>query len=140
MTPGDTPEQSSPERTRFDGWRIALVAAFVLAIAGNDTDGAGLPRLIGVVVGDVPSAHADAAHFELGHSLLTGLLPALLLPFVGWATDRWGSRRMVVSGLILLGAGLMLYLASNTFVVRTWPSQCSPLAGPWERAFQWPLR
>ena len=94
-----------------------MLGAFVLAIAGNGPDGAGLPRLIAVVVGDLPSAHADTAHFELVHSLLTGLFPALLLPFVGWATDRWGSRRMVVSGLILLAAGLMLYLASNTFVV-----------------------
>jgi MFS family permease len=117
MTPGNAPEKSSPPRTRFDGWRVALVGAFVLAIAGNGPDGAGLPRLIAVVVGDLPSAHADTAHFELVHSLLTGLFPALLLPFVGWATDRWRSRRMVVSGLILLAAGLMLYLTSNTFVV-----------------------
>ena len=118
MTPGDTPEQSSPERTRFDGWRIALVACFRprhrwqrsrrrrIAAADRQLSWA-----------TCPPPYADTAHFELVHSLLTGLFPALLLPFVGWATDWWGSRRMVVSGLILLAAGLMLYLTSNTFVV-----------------------
>ena len=110
-------EQTAPVRTRFFGWRVALVGAFVLAIAGNGGDGQGLPRLVGACVGDLPSTFADVAHFGLGYSLLTGLFPALLLPFVGRATDRWGSRRMVVYALILLAAGLLLYLVANAFVV-----------------------
>ena len=93
------------------------LGAFILAIAGNGADGAGLPRLVGAFVGDLPSTYADVAHFGLGYSLLTGLFPALLLPFVGRATDRWGSRRMVVYGLILLSAGVLLYLAAHSFVV-----------------------
>ena len=93
-------------RRRFYGWRVVLVGALIVAIASNPVGAVGLPRMAEIALGDLWTVRGHVALFAFAHLVLTGALPALLLPFVGWGVDRWGSRRMVLYGLITLGAGL----------------------------------
>ena len=104
-------------RRRFDGWRVVLVGALILAIASNHVGAVGLPPIAEIVLGDLWTVRGHVVLFAFAHAVLTGALPALLLPFVGWGVDRWGSRRMVLYGLITLGAGLLLYLGAQVTAV-----------------------
>ena len=45
----------------------------------------------------------------LAYGLLIGLLPAPLMPLAGWAVDRWGARRLILWGMVVLGVGAILY-------------------------------
>ena len=104
-------------RRRFDGWRVVLVGALIVAIASNPVGAVDLPRMAEIALGDLWTVHGHVALFAFAHFVLTGALPALLLPFVGWGVDRWGSRRMVLYGLMTLGAGLVLYLGAQVTAV-----------------------
>ena len=102
---------------RFDGWRVVLVGALIVAIASNHVGLVGLPPIAEIALGDLWTVRGHVALFAFAHAVLTGALPALLLPFVGWSVDRWGSRRVVLYGLITLGAGLLLYLGAQVTAV-----------------------
>ena len=104
-------------RRRFNGWRVVLVGALIVAIASNPVGPVGLPRMAEIALGDLWTVRGHVALFAFAHFVLTGALPALLLPFVGWGVDRWGSRRMVLYGLMTLGAGLLLYLGAQVTAV-----------------------
>ena len=104
-------------RRRFDGWRVVLVGALIVAIATDPVGAVGLPRIAEIALGDLWTVRGHVALFAFAHLVFTGALPALLLPFVGWGVDRWGSRRMVLYGLITLGAGLLLYLGAQVTAV-----------------------
>ena len=104
-------------RRRFDGWRVVLVGALIVAIASNPVGVIGLPRMAEIALGDLWTVRGHVALFAFAHLVLTDALPALLLPFVGWGVDRWGSRRMVLYGLMTLGAGLLLYLGAQVTAV-----------------------
>ena len=104
-------------RRRFDGWRVVLVGALILAIASDPVAAVGLPRIAEIALGDLWTVHGHVALFAIAHLVFTGALPALLLPFVGWGVDRWGSRRMVLYGLITLSAGFVLYLGAQVTAV-----------------------
>ena len=105
----DTPTPSR-RQARFYGWRLVLVGAFVLAIAGIESNA---PHIARAFVGD-PLSITDfdpASGVSIVHAVMWGtltLLPALLLPFIGWAVDRWGARRAVLWGFVLVGVGFML--------------------------------
>ena len=107
----------TPPRGRFHGWYVVLVGALIVAIASNPVGAVGLPRMAEIALGDLWTVRGHVALFAFAHFVLTGALPALLLPFVGWGVDRWGSRRMVLYGLMTLGAGLVLYLGAQVTAV-----------------------
>ena len=113
--PGEA--ELTPPRGRFPGWRVVLVGALVLAIASDPVGAVRLPRIAEIALGDLWTVRGGIALFAIAHAVLTGLLPALLLPFVGWWVDRWGSRRMVSYGLITLGAGFVLCLGAQVTAV-----------------------
>ena len=96
---------------------MVLVGALILAIASDPVDAVGLPRIAEIVLGDLWTVRGHVALFAIAHLVFTGALPALLLPFVCWGVDRWGSRRMVLYGLITLGAGFVLYLGAQVTAV-----------------------
>ncbi len=103
-------EAAPPRRRRFYGWRLVLVGAFVLALTGN---GFGMPKIASALLGDQLSYGSGGIGFVIGLSLLQSVFPMLLLPFVGWAVDRWGSRRMVVWGFASMGVGFALLAGSH---------------------------
>ncbi len=100
------------ERRRFYGWRLVLVGAVIIAIGG---DGVSLPPIADVLVRDWRETTGDAVRVRdaLLFLLTAKLLPSLLLPFVGWAVDRWGARRMVLWGLVGLGGGSILSVGAE---------------------------
>ena len=75
------PTGVQPTATRFHGWRIVWVGAAILVIGGSST---GLPRVLDIALRGVPAARTGGPVFGLVHALLTGFLPVLLLPLVGW--------------------------------------------------------
>ena len=83
------------------------MGAAILVIGSSST---GLPRVLDIALRGVPAARTGGPVFGLVHALLTGLLPLLLLPLVGWVVDRWGPRRLVWWGLVALAVGAVLYL------------------------------
>ena len=107
---GNKVETAPPPRRRFYGWRLVLVGAFVLALTG---DGFGMPKIAGQLLGDQLSYGSGSNGFVVGLALLRSVVPALLLPFVGWAVDRWGARRMVVWGFASMGGGFALLAVSG---------------------------
>ena len=113
--PGEA--ELKPPRGRFHGWYVVLAGALILAIASDHVDAVGLPRIAEIALGDLWTGRGEIAVFAIPLGTLTGALPALLLPFAGWGVDRWGSRRMVLYGLITLGAGFVLYLGAQVEVV-----------------------
>ena len=113
--PGEA--ELKPPRGRFPGWYVVLAGALILAIASDPVDAVRLPRIAAIALGDLWTDRGEIAVFAISLGTLTGALPALLLPFVGWGVDRWGSRRMVLYGLITLGAGFVLYLGAQVTAV-----------------------
>ena len=95
-----------PSAARFYGWRVVWIGAFILVIGSYEQ---GLPQLLRFTLGEVVVRRGSLT-FAVAHGLLTGLLPLLLMPLAGWAVDRWGARRLVLWGLLALGAGAILYL------------------------------
>ena len=93
---------------------MVWVGAFVLAIAGIEGNA---PHIARALVGDPIQSIAEFA--SIAHqSILRGmvlLLSALLLPFIGWAVDRWGARRMVLSGFVLISVGFV-FLMGGQFI------------------------
>ena len=101
----------TPPRRRFDGWRVALFGAFIVAIGGS-YDG-GVPPIPEAMLGGSQDAYVDGGGSLLSYLIFAALLPALAWPLAGWAVDRWGARRMVVCGLVALSGGLVLYLGAD---------------------------
>ena len=77
VTVGESPP---PGRRRFYGWRLALVGAFVLTVAG---DGLGMPKIASALLGDPLSDGAGGGGFVVGLVLLRSVFPALLLAICG---------------------------------------------------------
>ena len=113
--PGEA--ELTPPRGRFHGWYVVLTGALILAIASDHVDAVGLPRIAEIALGGLWTDRGEIALFAIALGTLTDALPVLLLPFVGWGVDRWGSRRMVLYGLITLSAGFVLYLGARVEVV-----------------------
>ena len=61
------------------------MGAAILVIGSSST---GLPRVLDIALRGVPAARTGGPVFGLVPALLTGLLPLLLLPLVGWVVDR----------------------------------------------------
>ena len=114
MSASEVVEASARTGRRFYGWRLALVGAFIVAVAG---DGFGLPKIVDAVFSGSLLGDPGTAGFSAVHVALAFVLPALLLPFAGWAVDRWGARRMVVWRFAALGVGFALLVWSEIAAV-----------------------
>ena len=103
--------QAARSRGHFQCWRVVIVGAFVLTI-GSDR-AFDLPRIAEVMLGSLLVPFVDDPQFVLSYAVLVDFLPTLLLPFVGYAVDRWGPRRLVMFGLITLGVAFILHLGAR---------------------------
>lgn len=109
------PQSPAPSRGRFSGWRVVLVGAFLIAIAGAAGTGnfVGLPSVAGRTLDGLDEVYPGSSLWFLSKAIFTQLIPALLMPLIGYGVDRWGPRRMVVGGLALISSGFVLYLGSG---------------------------
>ena len=103
-----------PYAASFYGWRVVWIGAFILVIGSYEQ---GLPQLMLFTLGEVLVPRGGSLALAVAYGVLTGLLPLLLMPLVGWAVDRWGARRLVLWGLLVLGVGAILYLGHQIPVV-----------------------
>ena len=103
-----------PSAASFYGWRVVWIGAFILVIGSYEQ---GLPQLMLFTLGEVLVPRGGSLALAVAYGVLTGLLPLLLMPLVGWAVDRWGARRLVLWGLLVLGVGAILYLGRQIPVV-----------------------
>ena len=103
--------QSARQRRHLQGWGVVLVGALVLAIGSDHTFD--LPRIAEVMLGSLLAPYVDDPLFVSLYAGLVDFLPVLLLPFVGYASDRWGPRRLVMFGLIVLGVAFVLHLGAG---------------------------
>lgn len=104
-----------PDGGVFYGWWLVVIGAFIIAVAGS---GIGLP-LFRQYAFEVHRADPDfslPAWTFYFYSVL-GAASSVLLPVIGMAIDRWGSRRPMLVGLPLVGIGLLLAGLSPRVVV-----------------------
>ncbi|MYE41845.1 MAG: MFS transporter [Chloroflexi bacterium] len=95
--------QSSSSRPVFYGWWLVVLAAVVM-IAGA------VPLFHAMTVwGMALGAHFGWSVVQLGMTLTLTRLVGLAAPAVGYLTDRYGTRRMVLTGLCILAAGFVLF-------------------------------
>ena len=97
-------QQGSPDRPRvFYGWWMVLLAGLVGAVTiGPFDDARGIFAF--------PLAeHFGWSRAELAIGPAIGALLGLAAPAVGYLTDRYGPRRMVLVGLILTAVGSILF-------------------------------
>ena len=118
---GDDPPQSGlrrsvdrtirPQGRVFYGWW--MVAA-----------GAGAQAVIGVLFNQAFSTYAAVLRSEFGWSrselsaafAMARVESGLLGPVEGWLLDRFGPRRVMVLGIVLLGAGLIAFSFINSLL------------------------
>ena len=99
-------------KNNFYGWRMVVFALLINTFASGPIWGA-----TGVWV------RALELHFTWSRTQLTGAFSiaqfqgSLIGPVVGYFIDRLGPRRMVLFGLLLIGAGFMLFSATTNLVV-----------------------
>lgn len=94
------PDESSP---RYFGWRV-VVACFLMALA---CWGFGLYGH-GVYLAELTRLHGWHPSLISGASTVTYLLNALLVIFTGNALARFGTRRLVLSGVAALALAIVL--------------------------------
>jgi MFS family permease len=94
----------------YDGWLVAVAVAALLAVS------AGARFLFGVVLKPV-SEEFGWGRTELATAVtINVLLLSCLQPLVGWAVDRWGSRRILLAGV----AATALMTLPLTFATQLW--------------------
>ena len=103
------PTGPDPSVAMFFGWRMVWVGALVLAISSFEP---GLPQLLRLGLTQVREVQSFDPVLT-GAYWVSGALPIILLPLVGWAVDRWGARPMVLWGLAALGSGAALLPAAR---------------------------
>ena len=95
-----------PGRLRgvFYGWWLVPVASFVMVIAT-------VPLFFAMSVWAVALEHQFGwSRTQLGLALaFTRIEGGLMGPLEGYLTDRAGTRRMVLFGLLIFGAGFLLF-------------------------------
>ena len=113
----------------FYGWRLTGLALFVIALASG-------PVWSGVGVW----VKALEMHFGWSRAQLTGAFSLAQLegsifgPFLGYLIDRFGPRRMVFAGIVIMGLGFILFSLTNnllTFYVSYGLIMLGTAAGSW---------
>ena len=113
----------------FYGWKLTGLALFVIALASG-------PVWSGVGVW----VKALEMHFGWSRAQLTGAFSLAQLegsifgPFLGYLIDRFGPRRMVFTGIVIMGFGFVLFSLTNnllTFYVSYGLIMLGTAAGSW---------
>ena len=113
----------------FYGWRLTGLALFVIALASG-------PVWSGVGVW----VKALEMHFGWSRAQLTGAFSLAQLegsifgPFLGYLIDRFGPRRMIFAGIVIMGLGFILFSLTNnllTFYVSYGLIMLGTAAGSW---------
>ena len=95
--------QSSSSRRVFYGWWLVVLAAVVM-ITGT------VPLFHAMTVwGMALGMHLGWSFVQLGLALTLTRIVGLAAPVVGYLTDRYGPRRMVLTGLCILAAGFVFF-------------------------------
>ena len=87
----------------FYGWWIVL-ACFSIGFLVSGFVFYGFTAFFEPLVREFGWSHTQVSFA----SSLRGLEMGILAPLIGFLADRWGSRRLMLSGMIVLGAGLIL--------------------------------
>ena len=85
-----------------------------MCVAQEQGQNAELPPLVETALGDLGQDRSRGWPVLLGFHVLPGLLATLLMPAIGLAVDRWGPRRIITTGMIVLAGALLLSLGAQT--------------------------
>ena len=99
----------------FYGWWLVAIAALVVAVAGNEFRQALFTRYFFALLRADPAFSISGWPYILYNAVAAA--SSALPPFVGMAVDRWGSRRLMLLGLPLVGIGLVAVGLSSRVVV-----------------------
>jgi len=93
----------------FYGWWIVAACFFIVAFSGGIVF-FGFTAIFKPIANEFGWSYAQVS---LAASL-RGLENGLLAPLVGLVVDRWGPRRMIFGGVIIMGLGLILLSRINS--------------------------
>jgi predicted MFS family arabinose efflux permease len=85
------------------GWRTLTAAFFAASVGWN------FANIAASIFIKPMQAEFGWTRTQLSFGPLAGLLVALLMPLTGLLLDRWGSRRVVTTGLVAIAAGFALF-------------------------------
>ncbi len=93
----------------YGWWVVAASTAIMLYVAG--VINLGFTAIFQPIAEDFGWSYAQVSQ----GAMLRGLEVGLLAPLVGFLVDRWGSRRLVFGGLIVVAIGLFSLSRVNSF-------------------------
>ena len=100
----------------FYGWWMVAIVALIVAAAGSDSRFSFFTRYFFTSLRTDPVFSISGWPYFLYNAVASA--SSALPPFVGMAVDRWGSRRLMLVGLPLVGIGLVVVgLSSRVAVV-----------------------
>ena len=95
----------------FYGWWI-VVASFFIAFYVGGTVFFGFTAFIEPLIQEFGWSYAQVSFA----ASLRGMEMGLMAPIIGFLVDRFGSRKLLVSGIIILGFGIILLGRSNSLL------------------------
>jgi len=95
----------------FYGWWI-VGAGFLIALYIGGFINLGFTAVFELIASDFGWSHAQVSFA----ASIRGVEMSLLAPIVGLLMDRWGPRRLVFSGAVIVGLGLLLLSRINSLV------------------------
>ena len=100
----------------FYGWWLVAIAAFIAVVAGSEIRQSFFAQYFFTLLRyDTLYTYSGWPYILHNAVVVTG---SMLPPFVGIAVDRWGSRRLMLIGLPLVGVGFVVGgLSSRVAVV-----------------------
>ena len=100
----------------FCGWWLVAIVAFIVVVAGNELMLWLFTRYFFTLPRTDPTIPISGWPYTFYHAAAAA--SSALPPFVGMAVDRWGSRRLMLIGLPMVGIGLVVAgLSSRVGVV-----------------------
>ena len=99
--------------------RAVLLGALLVGLASFGDADAGWPLFARFVFGEFELDVGGREVSTLTYTVSVLVVLVLLFPFVGWAIDRWGPRRVAACGLAVFGLALVLFQGpGNIWVLR----------------------